>query len=1408
MKKVLNIGIDVGSTTVKFVVLNKKCEILYSEYRRHFSDTKKTIKDLMNEVLEKFPNSNFTINMTGSGAITLAKYLDVPFVQEVIACKNAIKKYASSTDVAIELGGEDAKIIYFDQTIEQRMNGSCAGGTGAFLDQMAVLLNTTTEGLNDLARDGKTIYPIASRCGVFAKTDVQPLLNEGARREDVALSILQAVVNQTIQGLACGRPIKGNVIFLGGPLNYLDMLRERFIKTLNLSEDEVIIPEDARLFVCIGSVLDSSKSKVMTNEDLVKLMKRFSYFRESESKDLAPLFKDKKDYDKFVKRHAKDSVKRKDISTYSGDVFVGIDAGSTTCKVVAISSDGSLLYENYKSNMGTPVDTCRGMILDLYSKLGKNTVIRSSGSTGYGEMLIKAAFNLDISEIETMAHFEAANYFLPGVESIIDIGGQDMKYIKIKDGAVSSIMLNEACSSGCGSFIETLAKSLKMDVSDFVKYAIESKSPIDLGSRCTVFMNSKIKQTQKEGRPLSDIFAGLSYSVIRNAIQKVMKIRDVSTLGEKIVVQGGTFMNDAVLKAFENITGKEVIRPDIAGLMGAYGVALIALNNFNEYEDKDVISGILSPSDIENLKIKTTNARCGRCENNCSLTINMFGKKRFISGNRCERGSGNNGSASLLPNMYSWKYDRLFSYKPLDEDKAYRGVIGIPRVLNMYEDYPLWFTLFTKLGFRVVISDHSNRQIFEKGINSMPSESVCYPAKMVHGHIINLIEKGVKTIFYPCIMYEKKEFKNQDNCYNCPIVQSYSEAIKLNEDELENNNICYINPFLPLDEDKLLKRLLEVDEFKKYNFTKNELKLAIKDAFLEQDKFKDDVRKKGEEFLKYIDKHGEKAIVLAGRPYHLDKEVNHGIDTMINSLGLAVLTEDSICHLSKLESNLRVVNQWTYHSRVYHAADVVSRYDNLELVNLNSFGCGLDAIVTDQAEEILRRNNKLYTTIKIDEINNLGAAKIRIRSLIASMNKRVSDNSYVPYTYTKNYFKESDRRHTLLFPDMSKFHMPLFEALLQSEGYNAVYLRDSDDESVNTGLRYVNNDACYPAIIVIGQLISALKSGKYDLENTSVIITQTGGGCRATNYIGLIRKGLVDAGFSNVSILSFNFSGLEKQQAFHINLSMAKKALEAVVYGDLLMKLLLATRPYEVKKGISMEVYEKWNNKCCESVKNGRFSEFRDNIKNIVSDFKKIRTKKEEKPKVGIVGEILIKYHTFGNDNLVLKLENEGAEVFAPELMGFVKYCCINAISKSDLLKTSKVSALIYKQVLNLIDIFERPVVSALKGTRYRGVTNIYELASNVDGILSLGNQTGEGWFLTAEMVEFIKDGVSNIICVQPFACLPNHIVGKSVIKKVRHDYPDANIVAIDYDPGSSHTNQVNRIKLMLTVAVENMNKK
>ena len=735
--KVLNIGLDVGSTTVKAVVMDNKKNILYSDYRRHFSNTKKTIDELLDEIIDKFNDCKYTLSMTGSGAITLAKFLDANFIQEVIACKNAINEYAKETDVCIELGGEDAKIIYFDQTIEQRMNGTCAGGTGSFLDQMAVLLNTTTDGLNELANNGQTIYPIASRCGVFAKADVQPLLNEGAKKEDIALSIMQAVVNQTISGLACGKPIKGNVLFLGGPLTYLDALRTRFINTLDLKDSEIVKTNiDTKIFVCIGAVLDKEKKKTLELKDLKALKKKLDKFTEEDSNNLEPLFKTEKDYNKFVDRHSKASIKKSDITKYKGDIFIGIDAGSTTCKVVAIGKKAELLYEIYQSNKGTPFDTVEKMILDLYDKLPEDVVIRQCGSTGYGELLVKTAFNLDISEIETMSHFEAASHFLPGVESIIDIGGQDMKYIRIKDGVVNSIMLNEACSSGCGSFIETLAKSLGMTVEEFVDLAIKSKSPIDLGSRCTVFMNSKIKQTQKEGRPLGDIFAGLSYSVIRNAIQKVMKIRDMTTLGDKIVVQGGTFLNDAVLKAFENITGKEVIRPNIAGLMGAYGIALIALNNYNKYEDKDIVSSILTKDEILNLKVKTTNTRCQRCENHCALTINMFNEKRFISGNRCERGSGNNGSNTTLPNMYSWKYDRLFDYTPLENPT--RGEIGIPRVLNMYENYPLWFTIFTNLGFKVVISDHSNRRIYESGIESMPSESACYPAKLVHGHILSM----------------------------------------------------------------------------------------------------------------------------------------------------------------------------------------------------------------------------------------------------------------------------------------------------------------------------------------------------------------------------------------------------------------------------------------------------------------------------------------------------------------------------------------------------------------------------------------------------------------------------------------------------------------------------------------------
>ena len=939
-QNILHVGLDVGSTTVKIVVMNENKETIYKDYRRHFSDTKNTVCDVLNELNEKYPNSKFTLALTGSGAMSAAKFLGVSFIQEVVSCKRAVENYIPQTDVVIELGGEDAKIIYFDKSIEQRMNGTCAGGTGAFIDQMASLLHTDTAGLNELARNHKTIYPIASRCGVFAKTDVQPLINEGAAKEDIAASIFQAVVNQTISGLACGRPIRGKVAFLGGPLTYLSELRNRFIETLKLKDDEIIIPKEAHLLVATGAALDSLDEEPFSNEELATKIENLKVSKDTTTSPIEPLFKDYNEYEEFRKRHSKASVQKAKLQDYNGDCFIGIDAGSTTTKIVLIDKEGKLLYSLYGNNEGNPLQSVIKMLDSLYEVLPKTAKLRFSGVTGYGEKLIQTALNVDIGEIETIAHFTAAKQFEPDVTSIVDIGGQDMKYIRLKNGAIDSIMLNEACSSGCGSFIETFAKSLNLEISEFVKQAIEAKRPVDLGSRCTVFMNSKIKQAQKEGYSVGDISSGLSYSVIKNALQKVMKIRDFNTLGDKIVVQGGTFYNDAVLRAFEKIVGKNVIRPDIAGLMGAYGMALIAKEQYETNLDMEYYSTILKQDELDKLNIKINHTRCNGCENHCKLTVNIFSNgKRYISGNRCEKGAGKTETHKNLPNLVKYKYERIFDYKPIEEQYATRGIIGIPRVLNMYEDYPFWFTFLTNLGFRVIISDKSTRKTYEDGMESMPSESVCYPAKLSHGHIENLLQKGIKTIFYPCMPFSRKEYEKADNKYNCPIVISYSEVLKNNVEGLKNPEIKFINPFLPFDTPNLVKKILELAEFKEYKFTKQELIDSAQKAQAEYHKCKKDIQDKGIETVRYLEENNLKGIVLAGRPYHIDPEINHGIDTLITSLGLAVLTEDSISNQTQATRPIRVVDQWMFHSRLYAAADFVGKHDNLELVQLNSFGC-------------------------------------------------------------------------------------------------------------------------------------------------------------------------------------------------------------------------------------------------------------------------------------------------------------------------------------------------------------------------------------------------------------------------------------------------------------------------------------
>ena len=1399
------LGIDIGSTTVKVAVINEKHEILFSEYKRHFANIKETLKELVDLAIETIGDTEVAPTITGSGGLALAQVIHIPFEQEVVCVSEALTDYAPQTDVAIELGGEDAKIIYFTNGVEQRMNGVCAGGTGSFIDQMASLLQTDASGLNSYAKDYDTIYPIAARCGVFAKTDIQPLINEGASKPNLAASIFQAVVNQTISGLACGKPIKGNVAFLGGPLHFLDQLRESFIRTLNLTPEHIIAPSHSHLFAAVGAALSAK-------EDITYLLSAISSqltadLQISVEVDRLPaLFTSEDDYQAFIKKQENHKIARKDLETYSGKCYLGIDAGSTTTKVALVADDGSLLYDFYSNNNGSPLRTTLRAMKEIYAKLPADATIVSGCSTGYGEALIKSALMLDYGEVETIAHYTAAAFFDPKVDCIVDIGGQDMKCIKIKNEVVDNVMLNEACSSGCGSFIETFAKSLNYEVKDFAKIALFAESPIDLGSRCTVFMNSKVKQAQKEGASVADISAGLAYSVIKNALLKVIKLTDPKSLGNHIVVQGGTFYNDAVLRSFELISGRDAIRPDIAGIMGAFGAALIARDR---YEEGDTTS-MLGKEALEALTYETSMARCKGCTNNCLLTINRFtGGRQFITGNRCEKGIGQKKNQNNVPNLFEYKFNRLFNYEPLPLEQAKRGEIGVPRVLNMYENYPFWFTFLTKLGYRVLLSPKSSRDIYTLGIESIPSESECYPAKISHGHVMWLLKQGIKTIFYPCIPYERNETPDANNHYNCPIVTSYAENIKNNMEEICADDITYIRPFLALDNKEALKaRLLR--EFLHYtDVTKEEIDAAIEAAYKEADLVKEDIQKKGEETIEYLKKTDKIGIVLAGRPYHLDPEINHGLPELINSYDVAVLTEDSIAHLAEVERPLIVSDQWMYHSRLYKAANYVKQSRNLELIQLNSFGCGLDAVTTDCVSDILTNSGKIYTVLKIDEVSNLGAARIRIRSLLSAVNVRRKHNFTpcpAPSSHNRVEFTKDMKDYTVLIPQMSPIHFNLLEPAMRNMGLNLEILPDATKEVVDQGLKYVNNDACYPSLIVVGQMMHAITSGKYDVNKLALIMTQTGGGCRATNYVGFIRRALAKAGYPQIPVIALSVQGFEQNSGFTFDLTTVKCAMQALAIGDLFMRVVYHTRPYEKKPGSVNRMHKKWEHAAIRCMQNkGRG--FTKLVNDIVKDFDNIPLREDVvKPRVGIVGEILVKFLPSANNHLVELLEAEGAEAVMPDLLDFFQYCFYNNNYKYEYLGKSKKTARNANLGIAALELLRRPVVQALKKSkRFHPPVHIKTLAEYAKPIVSIGNQTGEGWFLTGEMIELIKSGAGNIVCCQPFACLPNHIVGKGVIKSLRHAYPEANIVAIDYDPGASEVNQVNRIKLMLATARKNL---
>ncbi|MCF0122151.1 MAG: 2-hydroxyacyl-CoA dehydratase [Lachnospiraceae bacterium] len=1403
--KIYTLGIDIGSTTVKIVIMDEKMNLRFSDYERHFSNIQKALASLLDKSYQKVGEMCLKPVITGSGGLKLAKHLEIPFVQEVIAVSTALQHYAPQTDVAIELGGEDAKIIYFENgNIEQRMNGICAGGTGSFIDQMSSLLQTDPIGLNEYAKDYKAIYPIAARCGVFAKTDIQPLINDGATKADLAVSIFQAVLNQTISGLACGKPIRGHIAFLGGPFHFLSELRTAFIRTLKLDNEHSIVPENSHLFAAIGSAMNAAKSSHISLKKLKQSLKS-KVNLDCEVTRMEPLFATQEEYTSFLERQSVNNVTTADFSSYKGNCYLGIDAGSTTTKAAVVGEDGSLLYSFYSNNQGSPLTTSIQAIQEIYQLMPNSAHIAYSCSTGYGENLIKAALMLDEGEVETIAHYTAAAFFDPSVDCILDIGGQDMKCMKIKNCSIENVLLNEACSSGCGSFIENFAQSLNYSVQYFAREALFAEHPIDLGTRCTVFMNSKVKQAQKEGSTIADISAGLAYSVIKNALYKVIKISNASELGKHIVVQGGTFYNDAVLRSFERISECNAIRPNIAGIMGAFGAALIARER---YEGKK--SSMLSIERINTLEYSTQMINCKGCINSCRLTINRFsGNRQYISGNRCEHGTGEKKNANHIPNLFEYKYKQLFDYTPLSENEAFRGKVGIPRVLNLFENYPLWFTFFTQLNYQVVLSPTSTREIYELGIESIPSESECYPAKLAHGHVTWLLRQGLKYIFYPCIPYERNEFDGAVNHYNCPIVTSYAENIKNNVDELNDSSITFHNPFLALTNetvlaDELVKNFPQIPE--------KEIRMACHAGWNEMLQIRESIKRKGEETLKWMEETRHRGVILAGRPYHIDPEIHHGIPDMINSYNIAVLTEDSVSHLAPLERPLRVNDQWMYHTRLYAAANYAKTREDLSLIQLNSFGCGLDAITTDQVYEILSKNNKIYTCLKIDEVNNLGAARIRVRSLLAALRTRKENSkqqTIKPTSIKKMLFTPDMRKnYTILCPQMSPIHFELIQSAFNTGGYTLEILSNDNKEAVDIGLKYVNNDACYPALIVVGQIMQALLSNKYDLHKTAVIMSQTGGGCRASNYIGFIRRALKKANMSYIPIISLNLNGFKSNPSFKITTKLAIRVIYAVVFGDILMKCIYRMRPYEKVKSSVNRLHQKWKKICIDFLCNSKLShkKYKQICKIMIRDFDRLPITDEIKPKIGIVGEILLKFLPSANNHLAELLEKEGAEAVFPDLIDFFMYNFYNATFKEKHLGGKKSTSILCTLGIKAIEWLRSAASKEFaKSVHFIPPTSIEDLAKYTTPIVSIGNQTGEGWFLTGEMIELINGHTENIICVQPFGCLPNHIVGKGVIKAIRKKYQKANIIAIDYDPGASEVNQLNRIKLMLATANKNL---
>ncbi len=1402
----LRMGIDIGSTTAKAAILGPNNDLRFSTYQRHKAKIDETLLNILEGARKVLGDIQVDILVTGSAGMGVTEQYELPFIQEVVASAEVVKQLYPEVRTLIDIGGEDAKIIFFGSNgiPDIRMNGSCAGGTGAFIDEMATLLDISVFELNNLAEQHSTIYPIASRCGVFAKTDVQNLLSREIPREDIAASVFHALVYQTLATLARGYAPAPQFIFSGGPLTFLPALKTAFLKVLQITADCVLDAENTELLPAIGAALaDKSDRQGFYLTELIEQLNQSNHQSRQGQRRLDSLFKDSFELENWEENRTRKRTQRVDIHQVQGsDCFLGIDSGSTTTKLVLIDEDGRVIFDYYANNKGNSIKATQiglSQLQGLFSEVDQPPRIVRTMVTGYGEDLIRTAFGFDGGMVETLAHFRGAKAFDADVSFILDIGGQDMKAIFVRDGQIQNIEINEACSSGCGSFIEAFASSMEYDVSEFSRMACVAENPCDMGSRCTVFMNSRVKQALREAAKVEDISAGLAYSVIKNALHKVLKITDTSILGDHIVVQGGTFLNPAVHRAMENLLGKPVLYPDIAELMGAYGASLTARDGYKN-------NGSASSSCWEFTNIEEAGnyqkrlIHCGGCENRCTVTKLIFQNQNvFYTGNRCERIYSNRGekkrSGISLP---EFKYQLLF-----DRENNPKGVplltLGIPRVLNMFENFPFWNTLFTECGLKVHLSNPSSSDLYEKGAGTVMSENICFPAKLVHGHIFDLIEAGVDRIFLPMVFYENKEFSDAANHYNCPIVSGYADVVRSAIDPEGKYGIPLDQPTITFGDVGLLRKAC-VQYLVGLGVKRRIIYRALKRAFTVQKLFKQKVRHFASQILDQARAEDRPVILMMGHPYHLDPHINHKIPNILTSLGVDIITEDAVpVEPGSTLSNTHLLTQWEYINRYLFAARWAAEQEDVGVVQLNSFACAPDAISIDEAKSTLAAYGKGLTVVRIDEIESTGSAKLRLRSMVEAMNIHLaSDDRVLAPRKTVKIFDESDRHKKILAVHFSHFNDPTVSGPLKDLGYRLERLPPPDSESVELGLKYCNNEVCYPGIIIIGDIIKALQSGKHDLSEIAVGSFATGGQCRASCYPSLFKRALISAGHEDIPIVALTTNKkLYEQPGFDLNYRQyIYKAIMSAVYTDAISDMYYATACREVNSGDALALTNKHFAPLYEGSLPLNQTSILETLEDVVSDFNAIETVDRDLPKVGIVGEIYVKYNNFSNNHVAEWLMERGHEVIVPSLLEFFLgwFVSPGVHIKSNIKRLSFVW---------MLTRFLEPYTKAfldksgevLNQFRYhRPHHSIQEIAANAKRIMSLSHQYGEGWLIAGEIGTMIGDGINNVLCLQPFGCIANQVVAKGVAKRMAEKFHNLNLLFLDLDAGVSEVNFFNRM--------------